>query len=389
LGDLASTKKDARRGGAGHTSMPDETYIELVRLLLSAVFASVIMTLIFACLTAFVWAETRHPLIAALAIAGTIAGAARSGFLALFRRRHPDGARCAAEARRWERAYAALCFAFAVVLGLFCATTMAVGAPVTHLLVTGLLFGYCSGVVARISIRSWIAIPCIILASAPMIVAALLQPEGEYRAFAAFLVLFLAGGIESARYVARASLGQLMMQREFAALARHDDLTGLPNRLALRSHFAEIAQTGRSTRIAIHCLDLDRFKPVNDTYGHPIGDRLLQLVAERLNRLLRPGDLAVRLGGDEFVILQNVEHDDQADMLARRIQRDICVPYAIDGHAIVIGTSVGYALSPDHGRSLERLVAGADAALYRIKRRGGGIAAHGDAPAATAERIAI
>jgi len=370
--------------------MPDDTYVELVRLLLSAVFASVIMTLIFACLTAFVWVETHDPLIAALAVCGTVAGAARSVFLALFRRRRPDGPHSAGEARQWEHAYAALCFAFAVLLGLFCAATMAIGPPVTHLLATGLLFGYCSGVVARISIRSWIAIPCILLASLPMIVAALLHPEGEYRAFAVFLVLFLAGGIESVRYVAAASLGQLTMQREFAALARHDDLTGLPNRLALRSHFAEIARTSRSSRIAIHCLDLDRFKPVNDTYGHPVGDRLLQLVAERLNRLLRAGDIAVRLGGDEFVILQtDVDHADQADMLARRIQRDISTPYTIDGHAILIGTSIGYALSPDHGRSLERLVAGADSALYRIKRRGGGIAAHDDTAPQIAEKIAV
>lgn len=180
------------------------------------------------------------------------------------------------------------------------------------------------------------------------------------------------------------------MQKEFAALARHDDLTGLPNRLALRSHFEVVAKGDRLDRIAVHCLDLDRFKPVNDRYGHPVGDALLKAVAGRLARLLRADDLAVRVGGDEFIILQvDVDHADQADMLARRIQRTIGAPYTIGGHHITIGTSVGYALSPDDGRSLEQLIASADAALCRIKRRGGGIAACDDVLEVASERVAV
>jgi diguanylate cyclase (GGDEF)-like protein len=166
------------------------------------------------------------------------------------------------------------------------------------------------------------------------------------------------------------------MRRLFSTLARRDDLTGLPNRLSLRERFEEFAaQAGSGDMIAVHCLDLDKFKPVNDRYGHPVGDALLKAVSERLGGLLRRTDFAARMGGDEFIIVQTgIQHSDEADMLARRIVRSIAQPYSIEGHEITIGTSVGYALSPRHGNDLDRLVACADAALCQVKQGGGGIA---------------
>ena len=115
------------------------------------------------------------------------------------------------------------------------------------------------------------------------------------------------------------------------------------------------------------------------------GDALLRAVSERLNGLLRKGDIAARLGGDEFAILQTgASHPGEAELLARRIVREIAKPFSIDGHRITIGTSVGYALSPEHGDNLETLLARADEALCRIKSEGGGIAAY--APVKERER---
>lgn len=390
--DSATSESNGPRPNAAvRASLSDDIYIELIRLLLSALLGSIIIGVVFIGMAIMIWRGSPDPLIGALGIAGAIISAARAGFLAVFRIRHPQGLSTVAEAARWERNYAGLSFAFATIVGVFGATVLTMGPTATHMLVVGLLFAYCSGIVARISIRSWIAIPCVLLSAVPMIAAAAVHPEFEYRVFSVFIALLVIGGIESARYVSRAATNQIKLQREFAAMARHDDLTGLANRLSLRMHF-ETVTTGAGNRkgVAIHCIDLDRFKPVNDRYGHPVGDILLQEIAGRLRQLLRADDLAVRLGGDEFVVLQtNVEHADQADMLARRIQRDICLPYMIEGQQIEIGTSVGYALSPSDGRSLEQLIACADDALYRIKRRGGGIASCSDLSVDGLDRVAV
>ena len=134
------------------------------------------------------------------------------------------------------------------------------------------------------------------------------------------------------------------------------------------------------------CLDLDRFKPVNDLYGHPTGDALLVAVAERLRTILRKNDFAARVGGDEFVLLQTqVRHSTEVEMLARRIVRGVAEPYMIDGHEILIGTSIGYVFSVSYG-NLDDLTTSADQALYRAKRQGSGVESY--EPAADAENVA-
>jgi len=121
----------------------------------------------------------------------------------------------------------------------------------------------------------------------------------------------------------------------------------------------------------LHCLDLDRFKPVNDTYGHAVGDALLVAVGRRLERLLRAGDSAFRLGGDEFAVLQTgIAHPDESELAARRIVRALSEPYEIDGNPIVIGVSIGSARGVDCGPDLMLMLSVADKALYDIKHRG-------------------
>jgi diguanylate cyclase (GGDEF)-like protein len=123
--------------------------------------------------------------------------------------------------------------------------------------------------------------------------------------------------------------------------------------------------------IAIHCLDLDRFKAVNDTLGHPIGDALLRAVTERLINCVRDNDTVARLGGDEFAIIQTgIKNERDAGVLAERIVKALSTPFMLDAHQVVIGCSVGIALVPRDGRDPDDLFKKADLALYRAKTDG-------------------
>ena len=163
-------------------------------------------------------------------------------------------------------------------------------------------------------------------------------------------------------------------ERKVAFMARHDVLTHLPNRLVLNERMAQaVADAGRGVPSAVLCLDLDRFKVVNDTLGHPIGDALLRAVSERLQDLVREVDMVARLGGDEFAILQSgIARPEDAKLLSERIIAAISAPFDVDGHQIVVGISVGIALIPGDGRDPERLLRHADMALYRAKADGRG-----------------
>lgn len=173
-------------------------------------------------------------------------------------------------------------------------------------------------------------------------------------------------------------------------LARHDSLTSLVNRESfLEQVDAELAHTrAAGDGFAVHYLDLDRFKPVNDSLGHAVGDQVLSTVAERLRRVVRDGDVVGRMGGDEFAILQrHVGDSSQALLLARRAIHAIQQPIDVEGHAVQVGLSVGVAVHPGHGNSTDSLMRGADAALYAAKAAGRGCArvvgqADGDGAAA-------
>ena len=163
-------------------------------------------------------------------------------------------------------------------------------------------------------------------------------------------------------------------QERIAHLARYDELTGLANRTQFRERIEQVMATVRKgeNKIAVHLIDLDRFKSVNDTLGHPIGDKLLRQVASRLSTIIGPTDTITRFGGDEFVVVQaGASRRQDAEWLAQRLARALADPFEIDGHRIDIGASIGIAMSPADGNDADQLLKKADMALYRAKKTGG------------------
>jgi diguanylate cyclase (GGDEF)-like protein/PAS domain S-box-containing protein len=160
-------------------------------------------------------------------------------------------------------------------------------------------------------------------------------------------------------------------EQRIAYMARHDALTGLPNRSVFHEHLEQRLGEVRRGRgqTALFCLDLDRFKSVNDTLGHPAGDELLCQIASRLTATVREGDLVVRLGGDEFaIIISHADHTHHVSKLAQRVIDAVGQPVNLGGVLVSVGVSIGIALAPSNADAPGGLFKNADLALYRAKR---------------------
>jgi diguanylate cyclase (GGDEF)-like protein len=157
-------------------------------------------------------------------------------------------------------------------------------------------------------------------------------------------------------------------------MAGHDALTDLPNRILLRERLEhELKRVKRGECLAVLCLDLDQFKSVNDTLGHPVGDELLRVVADRLRGCTREPDTIARLGGDEFAIIMTaLQQPTDAAALSRRVRESIGKPYLIEGHQIVVDISIGISVAPIDGIAPDQLLKNADMALYGAKADGRG-----------------
>ena len=161
---------------------------------------------------------------------------------------------------------------------------------------------------------------------------------------------------------------------KIAYLARYDTLTGLPNRLMVNEALAEAMKYAEQwrTRCAFLMIDLDRFKAVNDTLGHLVGDQLLAKVSERLREQMTENEVCGRLGGDEFaVVIRDASDLNQVNLVAERLIERLSQPYEVDHHTLYVGASVGSAIGPRDGNTVETLMRNADLALYRSKDSGG------------------
>ena len=164
-------------------------------------------------------------------------------------------------------------------------------------------------------------------------------------------------------------------EAKIAYMAHYDALTDLPNRVLLFEHLRQtLAKTREAMHVAVLCLDLDRFKDVNDAHGHPVGDLLLKAVAGRLRQCVRDTDMVARLGGDEFAIMQaGTSQPTDATSLASRLIEVIGAPYELGGGQVRVELSIGIALAPGDGLDPDQLLKNADMALYRAKSDGHGL----------------
>ena len=361
--------------------LPEPVYRDFVDMLFGMRLPVLGLGLVFVAVATLFAIEWRDPIIAALAAAAATVTALRLWAM------HAYGLARAtaslAQLKCWELRYAIGCYGFALLLAGLNVRALAYHQPLLHLITVSLVFSFGAGVVSRISVRPKICVASMLLATVPTIVAlavhALNQHETPFHAHlfaiqAVLLTMITVLSLQTVGYLYRSAVQHHTTEHDMAHLAKRDALTGLANRLLLRERFQDaVANARQGGRLAIHYIDLDGFKAINDRHGHPAGDTLLQQVSERLKATVRTGDTVARLGGDEFVVLQiDVAQNSEAELLARRIIKKLSVPYEIDATSMRISASVGIAMMPDAGRDLERLLSRADTALYRSKTGGKG-----------------
>ncbi|WP_221715472.1 GGDEF domain-containing protein [Sphingobium xanthum] len=353
-------------------TQPEAVEIEMIRSLFLAFIPSSVMTAGFIAAGIAIYERTQDAILLGLLITGAIASSARLAVAWRLAVKAADPRLSLAEATRLERRFAVPYLAFAVILGLFGARAFSIPAPDVHMLTICLLVGYCAGVAVGMGLRLRIAVPAMALATVPACLAALLTFTPVYVVMSALVAALLIGGTHNLKQRHELAARTIAMRFAFATLAREDALTALPNRIALREWYEDRLAGDDDSLIAVHYIDLNGFKPVNDSYGHPVGDELLTAVGKRIVNTIRDRDIAARLGGDEFVVIQcGLTTGTQAEMLASRLSDAISRPFRIGDRTIEISAGLGFVVAhPADAEDLEHLLNLADQALYASKRAG-------------------
>lgn len=283
------------------------------------------------------------------------------------------------DTRLLEHLYEAGAYSYALVIGVVAALTIYYRvAPIAQTVMATSAVAYGVGISARNAGRPAIAIGQIVLAILPVIIALLTRSELPMLLFAVSLILLIPGmasitlnvfkmlrdSISAAETSAR--LAEKMQQ-----LARTDVVTGLHNRAGLNYQLVErMMAIGPNQKLALFWLDLDRFKEVNDTLGHQMGDRLLCEVGARLKRRAPEGACVARFGGDEFIVACEASGREDIERLGQELMAEITRPMRIDDDRLEINTSIGVAVLPDDGADLDTVMQSADLALYHAKVNG-------------------
>jgi len=361
--------------------LPDAVYRDLLSTLFTMRLVIIGFGLLYMIVGTLIYLKWRDSVVAVLTFTAIAVTASRALVISAY---HWAGGMLQpiVDLRLWEWRYASLTYLFAILLAGLNIRVLMAHEPLAHISTISLVFTFGAGIVSRNAGRPRLCAISLALAVVPTATAMLAHAmtefdeplHAEFFIFEALLLLTVAAmSIGSVRHLYTSTVDHLTIKHDLAKLARFDPLTGLPNRLLLRDSLRSGLRSAQeaASQLAIHYLDLDGFKAINDRYGHPAGDRMLVEVAERLNSIVRSEDVACRLGGDEFLLVQtNVQHQDQAELLARRVIRQLSEPYVIDGIEMRVSVSVGVALAPEFGVEMECLIACADAALYRSKARG-------------------
>jgi diguanylate cyclase (GGDEF)-like protein len=285
-------------------------------------------------------------------------------------------------AARQEFIYRAGALGYSALLGTFGLLTLVHSDDgVLQLLAVTTTIGYAAGIAGRNAGRPWIALSQLCFASLPLTVGLVVSMQPLKMALAAVIVLFVVAMMDITLQTYGVILKATLVSREKAALAEHhaavarrDDLTGVANRTAFREQFESRLQalSHGDRRLAIFWIDLDRFKEINDSFGHLAGNALLAGVAQRLDSEFGATGIVARLGGDEFAVICDVISQTEAVAKGERIIALVEQPVHHDGRALCVGASLGIAVAPSDGIDADTLLKNADLALYRAKESGRG-----------------
>ncbi len=292
------------------------------------------------------------------------------------------------EARRWELAYEIGAFSYSIMIGLVAA--FSIWQQVSgHIQVMTVAVALCygTGIAARNAGRPNIAIGQLLLSVVPVIIALLVNGSLAYVVLAVTVALLVPAMMSISLNVfatLRKSILEAQTNAQLAErmqiLARTDVVTGLANRAGLNHELTEKYMALPADRkLMLLWIDLDRFKEVNDTLGHPVGDKVLAEVAQRLSVQAPENATLARFGGDEFIVACEVERRAEAEQVAGHVLDEINRPFRIDGERLTVGGSLGVALLPDDGHDIATLMQSADLALYHAKVGGGHQASFFDA----------
>ncbi|HLL31287.1 MAG TPA: EAL domain-containing protein [Allosphingosinicella sp.] len=330
-----------------------------------------------ACSTAIAL-SSGDPWLTAMAIAIALTGALRLAHAVFFHRvREQDSLGSA----RSETIYELGAWTYAALLGAMALLTLTRSDnSLYHLLAAVLTTGYAAGICGRNAGRPIIAIGQLALASAPMSIGLFLSTDPLRWVLGGVNCAFIIGmtDITLQTYSAilkamSATLEQRSLTERFERLARFDAMTGLENRGAFQERLQselEAVQSGENGELAVLWVDLDRFKEINDSLGHPTGDGVLCTVARQLSSIVEGRGSVARFGGDEFVLLARGTKPYFAEELAREVMRGLTVPMTIEGASIQVTGSIGAAVAPGHGTEADVLLQHADMALYHAKANG-------------------
>lgn len=353
---------------SGRASISDAVYLEVIAGLHGTTMPNILAAACLAMVGAITTYETGDGITAALTVVGVVVALVRLVEILAFRRRRARAPLLSrAEAAIWEWRYVAGTVATALVLGVFAARSIVLGDALCSVMAIGIGFGFGAGVVARLALRPVAALLDLVAIAAPAAIVTFMQPDLRHVGLGMLILMYVVASFEMVRLSFNASISQMTLKRKFEQLSRLDPMTGVSNRSVLAMDLPPMLAAGP---VAVHALDLDRFKEANDRFGHPVGDALLRQVASRLETLAAAEDLVVRMGGDEFILVQRAAGD--AEPMARRIVTAVSAPYDVDGQVIELGASVGVAVSPKDGRTVEALLSRSDRALYRAKQDRGG-----------------
>ncbi|HEX7710481.1 MAG TPA: EAL domain-containing protein [Sphingomonadaceae bacterium] len=283
------------------------------------------------------------------------------------------------DTRRLELLYEAGAFSYSFLVGIIAASTVGFGLdPEIQLLMVSYAIAYGTAISARNAGHPLIAIGQLFLALLPVIIVCALVGDAIQITVAVTMALLLPAMVSitfNVFDVLRESISSAETSQKMADkmrdLARTDVVTGLSNRAGLNHELVEKLMSMRDhSKLALFWLDLDKFKEVNDTLGHPVGDRVLCEVGRRLREIAPDSATVARFGGDEFIVVCEVDSRDESERLAMHLLDEITRPLRIDSDRLEIASSMGIALMPDDGIDLDTVMQSADLALYHAKING-------------------